>query len=376
MSDVLSAVQSGCRSSSPQRTERSLARPGLSLPSADNIHFPCYSSALATRGSRATRIPSAGGVAPGGRGAPQAARRGCCDIDRRRVPSQHKGRCAFASPQLEQRRQRARRPVAGRDRRRCILSFRKWRRGSPISSDPEASRRAWRCPHAPPSQARRAHARRGRPAPRRSRHPSGLGPVCAGTYGSPAILMRSGIGPAEHLRSVAIPVRLDLPGVGANLADHGGIDIDAGYRGPARPRPDHPPDRHLHSTAASRDQAPDLMLWLSDPRGEPPVFEIDVVLLRLRSRGTVRLRSPDPTKPPSIELPNLRDPSDAERLAEGYRRGHEVASRPELRRLCDAPPSPEIRSADELPGLIRAEGYSFPHFRGPARWARCLTKAP
>ena len=155
-----------------------------------------------------------------------------------------------------------------------------------------------------------------------------------------------------------------------------GIDIDAGYRGPARPRPDHPPDRHLHTTAASRDQAPDLMLWLSDPRGEPPVFEIDVVLLRLRSRGTVRLRSPDPTEPPSIELPNLRDPSDAERLAEGYRRGHEVASRPELRRLCDAPPSPEIRSADELPGLIRAEGYSFPHFRGPARWARCLTKAP
>ena len=142
------------------------------------------------------------------------------------------------------------------------------------------------------------------------------------------------------------------------------------------PRPDHPPDRHLHTTAASRDQAPDLMLWLSDPRGEPPVFEIDVVLLRLRSRGTVRLRSPDPTEPPSIELPNLRDPSDAERLAEGYRRGHEVASRPELRRLCDAPPSPEIRSADELPGLIRAEGYSFPHFRGPARWARCLTRRP
>ena len=36
--------------------------------------------------------------------------------------------------------------------------------------------------------------------------------LCAGTYGSPPILMRSGVGPAEHLRSVGIPVRLDLPG--------------------------------------------------------------------------------------------------------------------------------------------------------------------
>ena len=189
--------------------------------------------------------------------------------------------------------------------------------------------------------------------------------------------MCSGIGLAQHLRR-GYSVRVDFCSVSRRISPTTeGFHIDAGYRGrrlvPFLIIPSH---LHLHTTAASRDQAPDLMLWLSDPRGEPPVFEIDVVLLRLRSRGTVRLRSPDPTEPPSIELPNLRDPSDAERLAEGYRRGHEVASRPELRRLCDAPPSPEIRSADELPGLIRAEGYSFPHFRGPARWARCLTKAP
>jgi choline dehydrogenase len=106
------------------------------------------------------------------------------------------------------------------------------------------------------------------------------------------------------------------------------------------------------------------MLWLSDPRGDPPVFEIDVVRLRPRSRGTVRLRSGDPTEPPSIALPNMSDPFDVERLAECYRRGHEVASKPELRRLCDAPPSPGTRGADELPGLIRAEGYSFAHVVG------------
>ena len=106
------------------------------------------------------------------------------------------------------------------------------------------------------------------------------------------------------------------------------------------------------------------MLWLSDPRGDPPIFEIDVVLLRPRSRGTVRLRSADPTDPPRIELPNLRDPFDLQRLSEGYRRGLEVAGRPEVRRLCGAAISPQTRGDDELPDLIRAEAYSFPHVAG------------
>jgi len=61
--------------------------------------------------------------------------------------------------------------------------------------------------------------------------------LCAGTYGSPPILMRSGIGPAAHLRSLGIPIRADLPGVGANLADRAAADIDCGYRGAARTTP-------------------------------------------------------------------------------------------------------------------------------------------
>jgi choline dehydrogenase-like flavoprotein len=188
--------------------------------------------------------------------------------------------------------------------------------------------------------------------------------LCAGAYGTPPILLRSGIGPAEHLRSVGIGVRLDLPGVGANLADHGGVDIDCGHRGPSRDAPILHLAATFHSAATSSDEAPDLMLWLSDPRGDPPIFELDVVLLRPRSRGAVRLRSADPTEPPLIELPNLRDPFDVERLVEGYRRGLEVARQPELRRLCAAPPSPDTRAADELPNMIRANGYTFPHVVG------------
>ena len=106
------------------------------------------------------------------------------------------------------------------------------------------------------------------------------------------------------------------------------------------------------------------MLWLSDPRGDPPIFELDVVLLRPRARGTVRLRSPDPAQPPLIALPDRRDPFDVERLAEGYRRGLIVACRPEIRNLCKDPPTPNARDADELAKLIRAEGYHLPHVVG------------
>ncbi|CAI0655110.1 unnamed protein product [Colletotrichum noveboracense] len=44
--------------------------------------------------------------------------------------------------------------------------------------------------------------------------------LSAGTYGSPAILLRSGIGPKSHLEEMGVPVVKDLPGVGENLQDH------------------------------------------------------------------------------------------------------------------------------------------------------------
>jgi choline dehydrogenase len=188
--------------------------------------------------------------------------------------------------------------------------------------------------------------------------------LCAGTYGTPPILMRSGIGPAGHLRAHGIEVRVDLPGVGANLADHGGVDIDCGYAGPARTAPILHLLATFHSSATSSSEAPDLMLWLSDPHGDPPVFEIDVGLLRPRSRGSVRLRSADPAEPPSIELPGLRDPSDTKRLAEAYRRGLDVAGHNQIRRLCPGPSPPNPRNTGELHELIRAVSYSFPHVTG------------
>jgi choline dehydrogenase len=186
--------------------------------------------------------------------------------------------------------------------------------------------------------------------------------VCAGTYGSPAILMRSGLGPAEHLRSLGIAVRADLPGVGANLGDHPSIDGDCGYAGTARDGPVLHTIATFHSSQTSTRRPPDLMFWLSDPE-EAASFTIDIVLLKPRSRGAVRLRSADPADPPAIELPSLSDPFDVERLAEGYRRAVEVANRPELRRLCTGPPATAPDGA-ALHTLIREQAFSVPHTVG------------
>jgi choline dehydrogenase-like flavoprotein len=190
--------------------------------------------------------------------------------------------------------------------------------------------------------------------------------LCAGTYGSPPILMRSGIGPSAHLHDLDIAVVADLPGVGANLADHPAVTVECGYSGTGR----HAPLLHaiatFHSAGRSKDEAPDLMLWLCDPTGPPgeeASFDIDVVLLRPRSRGAVRLRSRDPVDPPSIQLPSLGDPTDLRRLVEGYRRALEVASRPEIRRQCAGAMSTDAPD-DQLFDLLRSEAYSVPHVVG------------
>jgi choline dehydrogenase len=191
--------------------------------------------------------------------------------------------------------------------------------------------------------------------------------LAAGTYGSPQILMRSGIGPAEHLREVGIDLQLDLPGVGSNLADHPGVDLDSGWRGTAKGDP------ILHSIATFRSStappgvAPDLMFWVSDPEGDEPRFYVDPILLKPDSRGSVRLRSADPTATPRIRLPGVRAAHDVERLAEGYRTGLELADRPEIRRLAkEAPPSPPS-TAEELRHRIVENAYSIPHVVGTCR---------
>ena len=93
---------------------------------------------------------------------------------------------------------------------------------------------------------------------------AGLVILSAGTYGSPTILMRSGIGPADHLADTA-SLLVDLTGVGANLADHPGVDFDTGWRGEGKSGPLLHSIATFRSTRSEPDDPPDLMFWLRTP---------------------------------------------------------------------------------------------------------------
>jgi choline dehydrogenase len=191
--------------------------------------------------------------------------------------------------------------------------------------------------------------------------------LSGGTYGTPPIVMRSGIGPADHLREVGVDVHLDLPGVGANLADHPGVDLDSGWRGPATAGPILHTIATFRSSMAPPGGAPDLMFWVSDPAGDEPGFWFDPILLKPASRGSVRLRSEDPAAAPRITLPGVLDPGDVERLTEAYRLGLELANRTEIRRLCrEASPS-EPPTSDALRLRVLENAYSNPHVVGTCR---------
>jgi choline dehydrogenase len=181
-------------------------------------------------------------------------------------------------------------------------------------------------------------------------------------FGSPAILLRSGIGSRSGLAALGIRARVELGGVGENLADHPEVDLDPGWRGTGRAGP------VLHSIATFRssgsgpDDPPDLLFWTADPGPDDETVSTDVVLMKPSSRGTVRLRSVDPVDAPIVTLPGLRDPADAARLAEGVALGIDVANRPALRAL--GTDAPQARDPESLLAHVRDSWYSLPHLVG------------
>jgi choline dehydrogenase len=189
--------------------------------------------------------------------------------------------------------------------------------------------------------------------------------VCAGTYGSPAILLRSGIGAAGHLAEMGIELAIDLPGVGENLADHPAVEFDPGLRGSAVAGA---PILHSiatwRSAGADPDGGADLMTWISDPIEADPTVWLDVILLKPASRGTVRLRSADPTDPPRIRLPGLAAAEDRTRIEDGLAFLMEVADRPEIRAAATEPAPSRPRSRSDLAERIAEASYSLPHVVG------------
>ena len=149
--------------------------------------------------------------------------------------------------------------------------------------------------------------------------------VSAGALHSPALLMRSGIGPGPALQAMGIPVHAARPGVGANLHEHPSIGVSAFLTPGARLPPgeryhiqsilrwssglDGTPAGDMHTAVNTRSG------WHATGRRIGTLFSW---VNKSYSRGTVTLASPDPAAPPDVDFRLLSDPRDLHRLADAF----------------------------------------------------------
>lgn len=181
--------------------------------------------------------------------------------------------------------------------------------------------------------------------------------VSAGAYGSPAVLMRSGIGPAEHLREIGIPVVADLPGVGENLLDHPLTSM----LGPITVRPGFEPHETMFVpvliTARSSQEHEEIDLHLYHGQFlDEGVWKVWIVatLQFARSQGTVRLTGSDPEAPLEIDHRYLSDPRDLEALCDGVEMAARIFDSAIVRKVLDHdPPQPRWPNRDALREEVR-----------------------
>jgi choline dehydrogenase len=181
--------------------------------------------------------------------------------------------------------------------------------------------------------------------------------LSGGTYGSPAILMRSGIGPAAHLRSLGIPVVADLP-VGERLQDQ--AFIPNGFALATDALQMVPAVGSLLWTASSEAVGGELDLHVTvthllpgelSPTGGAIVLAAAVVLPE--SAGTLKLASADPGAPPVIDSNYLGTGRDARRMVEGFTIGREIARQPAFARLTAGEMIPgDSVSDDDVAGYV------------------------
>jgi len=225
------------------------------------------------------------------------------------------------------------------------------------------------------------------------------GPVilAAGPINSPQLLMLSGIGPADHLRRHGIEVRADLPGVGSNYQDHLELYIQQRCRQPVSLYPalrrftrvrvgmqwllfhtGHGATNHFEAGGFIRSRAgvahPDIQYHFLPLAvrydGSSAVaghgFQAHAGPLRPRSRGTVRLRSPDPADPPLVDPRYMSDVRDWEEMRAAIRLTREIFAQSAMAPFAagEIAPGADLQSDAELDAFIRDNAESAYHPAG------------
>ena len=224
--------------------------------------------------------------------------------------------------------------------------------------------------------------------------------LAGGAINSPQLLQLSGVGPGELLRDHGIEVVADLPGVGENLQDHyvmavtyrlkaGTVSVNELTKGPrflgeilkyafqrkglltlsaahvaafCKSRPDLAgPDIQFHILPASQNLEK-AMSGKMELDGAPGLT-IAPCQVRPESRGTIHIKSADPTVYPAIAPNYLSDPLDQEVAVAGLKWGRKIAAQPALAPYIDHEmlPGPDFSNDEALLGYARMAGTTIYH---------------
>jgi choline dehydrogenase-like flavoprotein len=186
--------------------------------------------------------------------------------------------------------------------------------------------------------------------------------LAAGAVGTPHLLLRSGIGPADALRAASLPVRLDRAGVGHAFTDHPAVFLPFTTDDPLA-HPHAPAAQAALDLDAGADPAGDVQILLfARPFIPGGPLHLMCQLTRPDSRGTLTL--PDPDGPPRIAYHYLRTERDRRRLR------HAVRTAAELLRGglgTRAEPGGDVLGSDRaLDGWIAAHLDTAQHLCGTA----------
>jgi choline dehydrogenase len=230
--------------------------------------------------------------------------------------------------------------------------------------------------------------------------------LSAGVIGSPSILLRSGIGPANDLHALGIPLIVDLPDVGRNFHDHvlvrvkhratkdatlfpltridraafafmqallfgsgpmSVFPLEAGayVRSPGADMP----DIQSHFLPALSSATLRLNPLARSDTDNIPGFMANASVMRPQSRGALRLRSANPDDPPVIQPNYLAERYDVERLIDGVEILREVfAQQPfDAYRGAEIEPGPDVRSRAQIEAFVRQTADTVHHAVGTCR---------